>query len=233
MSGGGPEAWDLLPETRAPHFQGLWFDGHRITTSTPLSRWKHTDDLPRAQAVDGSALFALHVSDPTRPVSHQRWSLEFDLVLRRQEDKKQIAGLEALSHAAELVEIFWGEWGEDWWSIALAPEGQTTWTTYRGTPWHLPGIDPQDYPAKAWVRDPDKSQSDLVVIGAPGPAPGEIHVPGGQAAFTVETTDLHAAHPGGYLVLWYPMVVHGLVTVEWALQGANHLRAAIRFQEER
>jgi|GEM_PF-3198263 len=237
MNARGPIYWGRPAQHRAPHYEGLWLAGTRLAVSTPAASWQHPDDLPSGQAVDGSDLFALHVADPTRPVSFQRFQGEVEIQLHTLEQKQTLQWAESASRAGEFLPLFWGQWGMDVWSLALADPEQTTWQTYRGTPWHLPGIDPQDYPAQAWVLDPAVNQAvqtDLTVLGAGSPQADEVTVPGGPQPFQIETAPgLPAGHPGGFLVLFYPMVPQGRVRIDWNLPGANDLKARLTFTEGR
>ncbi len=233
MTQRGPIFWGQDPADRAPHFQGLWLGDDRLRTGTPPATWKHGDDLPTARAIDGSDLIALHVADPTRPVSFQRWELEMEVQLLTLDDKRLLRQAESMSRAGETVALFWGEWDLDVWSLPLAPNPTTAWRTHRGTPWHLVGIDPADYQPKAWVLDPGGAKTDLAVVGA-NPGPAEVVVPGGPEPFEISThADLQGDHPAGYLVLWYPIVVTGRLSVEWAVRGSNSATAKLRFIEAR
>lgn len=232
MSQLGPFYWDRDPGDRARHFQGLWLGGQRFPS--PTGTWQMEPAGSRARAIDGTDLRGLYAGDPTRPLGPRHVERTFEIQLRKREDSEAISLLEALSHAEEQLDVFWGWWGVDAWSVALAGPGNTSWNTFRGMPNSLPGIDPADYQARARLRHPDGSTTDLTVIATSPVAAGEIVVPGGLGPMSLESQDLYAVDPGAFLLLYYPQVFRGWAQVEeWANNGPNDLRARVRFQEAR
>lgn len=129
----------------------------------------------------------------------------------------------------------WFDWAmTDRWYIPGNDLG-TTWKFSRQLPYNLvPGIDQSARPPKAWLEEPDGTQSALTVVTGT-PATGEIQIPDSDG-YETATTFAGDADAGTYQYLkvrYHPMLLVRISRISFAYQEFNSLVFNLDMREHR